>query len=81
MTFLSKRPRSASIVATKETGVIAVNESRLEELRPEIAIKLYQILAGVVCEKLRQADTEYYKLIERVDDVLSSARQGVIEPR
>jgi serine/threonine protein kinase len=74
MTFLSKRPRSASIVTKSETGLIAVNDSRLEELRPEISIKLYQILAGVVCEKLRQADISYFSLIESIEGVLNCAR-------
>jgi serine/threonine protein kinase len=62
MTFVSKRPRSASVVAKTNTRVIAVNEASMVDLPASVRAKLSLALAAIISEKLRLADKEIKRL-------------------
>jgi serine/threonine protein kinase len=71
MTFVSKRPRFASIVARTDTRVIAINETRLVDLKRKVAAKLHRALASIISEKLRISD----KTCRELEDQLVQQKQ------
>ncbi|MEW6594998.1 MAG: serine/threonine-protein kinase [Thermodesulfobacteriota bacterium] len=62
MALLDRMPRSASVVAVKETVAMAINETVLRLANPKLCLKLYRSLAAILAERLRASDARYLEL-------------------
>ncbi len=65
MAIIDKLPRSASVISREETTVLAINETVLRNSNPQLCLKLYRSLSGMISEKLRASDTRYLGLLSR----------------
>lgn len=63
MSMVDRMPRSASVVAIKETVALALNETVLRHANPKLCLKLYRNLAAVLSERLRTHDARYLDLV------------------
>ena len=68
MAMIDRMPRSASVVATRETTALAINETVLRLSKPRLCLKLYRNLAAILSERLRSSDAKYFDLIENYTD-------------
>ncbi len=66
MSMVDRMPRSASVVAIKETVALALNETVLRHANPKLCLKLYRNLAAVLSERLRTHDARYLDLVASV---------------
>lgn len=66
MSMVDRMPRSASVVAIKETVALALNETVLRHTNPKLCLKLYRNLAAVLSERLRSHDARYLDLVATV---------------
>jgi len=56
MAIIDNSSRSASAIAVSPTVVVAISEIALRVTNPQLCIKLYKNLAGIIAEKLRKTD-------------------------
>ncbi|HIJ78996.1 MAG: serine/threonine-protein kinase [Desulfobulbaceae bacterium] len=63
MSMIDRMPRSASVVALKDTVVLALNETVLRHTNPKLCLKLYRNLATTLSERLRVSETKYLNLV------------------
>lgn len=63
MSMIDRMPRSASVVAIRETTALAINEIVLRLSKPKLCLKLYRNLASILSERLRSNDAKYLDLI------------------
>lgn len=63
MSMIDRMPRSASVVAIRETTALAINETVLRLSKPKLCLKLYRNLASILSERLRSNDANYFDLI------------------
>lgn len=66
MSMIDRMPRSASVVAIKETVALALNETVLRHANPELCLKLYRNLATTLSERLRASEAKYLDLLATV---------------
>jgi serine/threonine-protein kinase len=66
MSMVDRMPRSASVVAVKQTTALALNETVLRHSNPKLCLKLYRNLAAVLSERLRSHDARYLDLVATV---------------
>lgn len=62
MAIIDNSPRSATAQAMTDVSVLAINDAVLRTNYPQLSIKLYRNLAGIVSEKLRTLTARHYEL-------------------
>lgn len=68
MAIVDRLPRSASVIASKKTKALAINETVLRLSNPELCLKLYRNLAAIISERLRASEARYLELLDRFRD-------------
>jgi serine/threonine-protein kinase len=68
MSMIDRMPRSASVVALKDTVALALNETVLRHTNPKLCLKLYRNLATTLSERLRASETKYLNLVASTAD-------------
>ncbi|MFZ5775786.1 MAG: serine/threonine-protein kinase [Thermodesulfobacteriota bacterium] len=66
MSMIDRMPRSASVVAIKETVALALSETVLRHANPSLCLKLYRNLAATLSERLRASEGRYLELLAAV---------------
>lgn len=64
MAIVDRLPRSASVIATKSTKALAINETVLRLSNPALCLKLYRNLASIISERLRASEERYMKMLD-----------------
>ncbi len=65
MAIVDRLPRSASVIASQKTRVLAINETVLRLSNPELCLKLYRNLAAIISERLRSSEARFMEALER----------------
>ena len=63
MAVISQMPRSASVVALRETEVMAISGAVLRSVSPLLSMKLYRNIASQLSDRIRERDEEMLNLI------------------
>lgn len=66
MAIVDRLPRSASVIATKDTKALAINETVLRLSNPALCLKLYRNLASIISERLRASEERYMKMLDKL---------------
>ncbi len=66
MSIVDRLPRSASVIATKETKALVINETVLRLSNPALCLKLYRNLAAIISERLRASESRYAQMLDRL---------------
>ena len=66
MAIVDRLPRSASVIATKSTKALAINETILRLSNPALCLKLYRNLASIISERLRASEERYMKMLDKL---------------
>jgi serine/threonine-protein kinase len=66
MSMIDRMPRSASVVAIKDTMALALNETVLRHQNPKLCLKLYRNLATTLSERLRASEAKYLSLVANI---------------
>ncbi|MDH4320063.1 MAG: serine/threonine-protein kinase [Desulfobulbaceae bacterium] len=66
MSIVDRLPRSASVIATKETKALVINETVLRLSNPALCLKLYRNLAAIISERLRNSEARYAQMLDRL---------------
>ncbi len=66
MAIVDRLPRSASVIATRATRALAINETVLRLSNPALCLKLYRNLAAIISERLRASEERYTKMLDRL---------------
>ena len=73
--LLSKRPRTAQVIAVETTRVLSLSWDSIERLRrifPHLSVKLFRNLSAIVGDKLAQADARYIPLKDGLTGLYTS---------
>lgn len=62
MAIIDNSPRSATAQALTDVSVLAINDAVLRTNHPQLSMRLYKNLAGIVTEKLRVLTGKYHEL-------------------
>lgn len=63
MAVISQMPRSASVVALKETEVVAISGAVLRSANQVLCMKLYRNIASLLADRIRQKDDQVADLL------------------
>ena len=66
MAIVDRLPRSASVIATKTTRALAINETVLRLSNPALCLKLYRNLASIISERLRASEERYMQMLDKL---------------
>lgn len=62
MAIIDNSPRSATAQAVTDVSVLAINDAVLRTNHPQLSIRLYKNLAGIITEKLRVLTASHHEL-------------------